>query len=309
MTRGPTRLKNDPDFQWETGCNVADEELVVGAYDHAALRARIVAAAALAGGAAATTTAAVIGDGVPAVARAAGWTFAAGWKPVAVATLGAAMLAGAAYWLGVQSVPVAAQDGGVHLPAAARMAPPAIVEPTSPSPVAAPREEVIAPPAASLRVAPPRELAPSPVVDVPAIDATITTDPSPAVAELPTSPASRLNEQNQVMGIAADALEDGNFVRAEQMYERYLAEWPSGPSAPDATYGLMQARFGRGDAAGAEALAKKMQDDPAFSEKREEILRFRAESLVQLGRCGEALLLVEKLSARDAAPVRRACRR
>jgi TolA-binding protein len=111
-----------------------------------------------------------------------------------------------------------------------------------------------------------------------------------------------------VVSLADEALLDGNPARAEQQYERYLAEYPTGRLIPEATMGLLQARFARGDAAGAETLAKKMQGDPTFSEDLQEILRFRAESLVQLDRCGEALLLAEELSARSAAPVKRACR-
>jgi hypothetical protein len=112
-----------------------------------------------------------------------------------------------------------------------------------------------------------------------------------------------------IMEIAGEALNERDYVRAEQMYERYLAEYASGPYVPEAMRGVLEARFGRGDAAGAEALAKKMQGDPVFLGEREEILRFRAESLVQLGRCDEALLLVEGHSDRSVVrDVRGACR-
>lgn len=305
MTRGPTRLKNDADFQWETGCDLADEELVVGAYDHGAMRARIVAGALATG--AAATTAVLVANGVPAVTRVSGWTIAAAWKPILGLTAGAVVLAGT-YWLGVQSRPGApAEEGGASEPAP--IAAPAILD-VAPEPDLAParREEVPDQPTASLRtetrVADPAVV----VAPVPAPAPVVATVHIPAPLVPPSRP-SDLPDQNMVMDIAGQAIRERDFVRAEQMYERYLAEWPSGPAAPEATMGLLEARFGRGDAAGAEALAKRMQDDPTFSEDRQEILRFRAESLVKLGRCGDALDLVDELSDRsDARNVRGACR-
>jgi len=304
MTRGPTRLKDDADFQWETGCNVADEELVVGSYDHATLRSRIVAGALATG--AAATTAVLVAHGMPTVTRVTGWTIAAAWKPIVGLTAGAAILAGT-YWLGVQSRPTpSGDDGGGHTPAP--ISAPAILD-VEPQPDRVPMrsEEATTPPAATLETGSPMA-GPAAVESVPA--------PVPADATLDAAPSqdapphlSALPEQIYVMDVAATALREGDYLRAEQMYERYLAEWPSGPQVPEATIGLLQARFGRGDAAGAEALAKKMQGDPTFFEEREEILRFRAESLVQLNRCREALDLAEELSDRSAARnVRGACR-
>ncbi|MEQ1502970.1 MAG: hypothetical protein ABMB14_12105 [Myxococcota bacterium] len=46
MTVGPRRLNDDPDFKWETGCDLSDERGLVGDYDLAGLRSRLVAAAA-----------------------------------------------------------------------------------------------------------------------------------------------------------------------------------------------------------------------------------------------------------------------
>jgi hypothetical protein len=311
MTRGPTRLKNDVDFQWETGCNLADEELLVGAYDHAALRSRIVTAALATG--AAATTAVIVGNGVPAVTRATGWTVAAAWKPIVGVTAGAAILAGT-YWLGLQSRPAPESTSGVGAVPTPITAP-AVLD-VAPEPAAEPvrTEEVIPPPAASLSTGAPRA---APQAAPPAIAPPVALEPPPVDATIETPPpmpgsavrGSDLPGELWVMDIAAEALNAGDYVRAEQMYERYLAEYPSGRSVPEATMGLLEARFGRGDAAGAEELAKKMQGDPAFLEEREEILRFRAESLVQLDRCGEALPLVEGLSDRSAArDVTRACR-
>jgi hypothetical protein len=98
MTHGPRRLKDDPDFRWETGCDLRDEESQTGQYDFAGIRERLVAAAA-AGGNAPNG-----GQTGPAPAR-SGWSGPSplrGLAKPAAGMVAGAMVVAAAYWLGVQ---------------------------------------------------------------------------------------------------------------------------------------------------------------------------------------------------------------
>jgi hypothetical protein len=105
-----------------------------------------------------------------------------------------------------------------------------------------------------------------------------------------------------------DALDTGDARAAVSAFEAYDAAFPSGRLATEARIKLLLVLLAAGDAAAAERLAADLQDRAEFSTRRPEILRVRAESLVSLGRCDEALALPD-LASRDAAEVRRACRR
>ena len=124
MTRGPRRLKDDPDFQWETGCNLADEESRVGQYDLAGIRDRLVAAAAV-------VPAPIVSDPPPSQAGPSTWPRMV--KPAAGMVAGA-MVVAAAYWLGVQAgqeAPRSAPDPAppVHEVVAPSIAPAPVVAP------------------------------------------------------------------------------------------------------------------------------------------------------------------------------------
>jgi hypothetical protein len=305
-------LKDDSDFQWETGCNLDDERLVVGVYDLSGLRSRIVAGVLATGVAA--TTAVIVGDGVPVIARAAGWSVATVVKPVLGAAGGAAILAGA-YWLGVQSrssepvpqlevapihAPVmpapASLSTGILVPG--RVEEPALTPPIEAA-IAAPQHEPAN--SASLRNTPPPDSDQAPAAG------TASADPATRVVTAPAVPHSDVPDQMATLYKADDAMGRGDYAEAERLYTQ-VREWPDGDLAPEAELGLLRARSSRQDFVGTAQLAEQIQDDPAFSDKRQEILRLWAESLVQLDRCTEALRVAEKLSVRSAAPTRKSCR-
>jgi hypothetical protein len=76
----------------------------------------------------------------------------------------------------------------------------------------------------------------------------------------------------------------------------------------EAQRGLLRSLVALGDAAATLTLLDEIEDNPAFSGRRAEMQRLRAESLVKLNRCEEALLQAEELPAKSAADIRRSCR-
>ncbi|MEQ1506701.1 MAG: hypothetical protein ABMB14_31025, partial [Myxococcota bacterium] len=249
---------------------------------------------------------------------------------------GAAVVA-AAYWLGIHSgssdVELIAVP--VPVPVTAPVAPPApstdgrggqdgqdAVQPaaTSPGPSVGPSVGSASSPAGRLspggavptKSAPPTIATPAPA-QVAATQTEGTADAGPAAAA-PTGsvraapPSSELAIELQVFEPARDSLVDGDFAAAKTGFERYLAQLPHGRMVGEAQIGRLQASKGLNDPAATASLAEKLQDLPELAGRRQEILRLRAESLVLLDRCDEALLVASDLSTRDASEIRRACR-
>lgn len=352
MTRGPRRLKDDPDFQWETGCDVGAEEGLVGDYDLPGLRERILAAAAT------SPPPVTVGDGMPGVREGAG---RGAWrgsvvKPV-VGVIAAVAIIGGAYWLGVRAgterhpaAPTAEQTDprGASAPSAppgidpraplappeatggAALAPPDPMAPPGPRVGGAPLAGEADPePASAGSVASASTLAlpvdagepgavgaadvaVDPVEDpvaavVPTDDAASGSSASPdAIASAPRG--SDLAAQQAAYEGAKSALDDGRFAEARRGFEASIARWPTGALSAESQLGLLQALYGLGDAGATLRQAEKIDALPAFSGRHEEIALLRAQALVRLDRCDEALLVLEGSSERGAADIRRACR-
>ncbi|MEQ1564623.1 MAG: tetratricopeptide repeat protein [Myxococcota bacterium] len=320
MTRGPRRLKDDPDFKWETGCDVANEDLLVGQYDLPGLRSRIVAAAAVATPLADPPV--TVGDGVPGVKEVArsGWV-----RPVAGLAIGALVFLGA-YWLGAQSgfgtevgpvepappiaapAPVGTSDEGAPTSAVPDLAPAAVG--TSEGSGAAPAARVAVQDRVTVESAPavvrtalePVALATAPVAAPPQAPA------GTADEAAPRSGVSDLPAQQAAFDAAQGALSDGRYRDAQSGFEAVLERWPTGALAIESEVGLLHALWGSGDYTATLAQAEKIQKLPALSSRGAEITRLRAESLVLLNRCEEALLVAEQLSDRRGADIRKACR-
>jgi hypothetical protein len=139
--QGPRRLRDDPDFKWETGCDLADEGLVARGYDHERGRMRLLAAVS------ALPLAAAPSPAHPSASFAA--RFPVWLKPVAGVAAGLAMVAGG-FWLGTRSVEREGLPGGeaIAAPVVAPARPDALPE-VPPSPAAA---ELPTPAAAPLEV-------------------------------------------------------------------------------------------------------------------------------------------------------------
>lgn len=327
MTRGPRRLKDDPDFKWETGCDISDEGRVVGNYDLETSRSRLLAAVAL-------LPAVTVGDGIPTVRPGtSAWRAAA--RPVVGAVTGAMVIA-AAYWLGVQSGterPAATSPVEMSVPSSPVENAPVIVPTTEgvATPPEIPSGSPVVVPEVVVRHSPFTKVVPTPVVEtspegladaqpeVAIVEPPVASDgigalgtadagSAPRVGAAKVAPTSQIGIEMAVLEPAIEALGDDRFDAARKGYQDYLARFPNGKMVVEAQWGLLMATYGSGDTAGTEAVARTMQDLPEFSSRREDILRLRAESLVHLDRCDDALLVAEELASRSAAEIRRVCR-
>lgn len=343
MSRGPRRLKEDQDFQWETGCDLADEQLIVGDYDLSGMRQALLEQieVASAGG---------VGDGVPVVRSAPGasprWLAP---KPLVAALVGLSLLGGG-YWLGAQSghgheaVATPGADPtptgrAVPLPPAQLVPSPGQADeldlPPRPDVSERPRalEHAKPRPGGSLRAVgeppPPAASAegtaegPQQIEAAPAVGLGPSVAPpqggagaeppqpvagsaEPAVAVTPAG--SDIPAELRLYDPADDALKAGAYRQAVAGFEAYLEAWPEGGLRDEAELGMLRALHGANDAQGTAALAERLQHRSALSGHREEILRLRAESLSVLGRCKDALWVAEDLPARIAGPIKRSCR-
>ena len=159
---------------------------------------------------------------------------------------------------------------------------------------------------------------PAPTEVSAAVQASVSLEPSAreGTAEAPPGetaasqlPSSTLKAETDALALASGALADLDYKEALARYESYLSSYPDGRLRIEAQIGRLHALVGIGDKAAAERSARALQDLPALAGRRSEILQLRAESLVLLDRCDEALALAEEIPARAAAEVRRSCRR
>lgn len=160
---------------------------------------------------------------------------------------------------------------------------PALVEPQTARVPAVPRQDVVP------NVDPVRPSNPEPARASP--EANVSAD---ADAERPTAPtASDLAAQLERYEAGQGALRGGAAAEAIAIFERYVSDFPHGRLRVEAELGLLEARVTTRDYAGAEALARRLAEDPLASHRRREILRVLGESRVLLGRCAEARVAFE----------------
>lgn len=309
MSGAPRRLRDDPDFSWETGCDLADEAFAVGGYDLPAMKGAVLAEVqapsagaplkAASRGAMSWGGAGLVVGGVLLVGGLL-WAWSSGPSVEAAAVQVAPMVASPP---APASVPAVAPAAGPTAPAAA----PEVVGPVGPAPV----ERVEAPAAPAMeaeRSELPAEAEASPAATTPPEPGHDEPAPAPdAAAEAP--PLSGLAAELAAFDAAAGALSDGRPGEAALGFEAYLATYPSGRLLDEAELGLLRARVELGDHEGVEVVAARLQERPSMALRRSEILRTRAENLVWLKRCDDAVALVASLPARERADVRRACRR
>jgi TolA-binding protein len=318
----PPRLRHDPAFRADTGCDLADEGLAVGGYDLDRGKQRLLAAIAALPPPASGPSG---GDApsAPAPATTGGGALGAGSGVVAAVAGGVIVLMiGALVWLGGPSAPTAPVDPAPRAAPATAAAP----APAASAAPELPPEPAAAPPTALADAPAPRAAAgPAPRAILPAepapaltgpVEVLPTAEPIPAVvgAPIPTDPGpsgpapSGLQADYQAFLVGDAKFKEGDWKAARAGYEAYLRDFPRGAMEPEARFGLLVALHQSGDAAAAEAQSRMIQDRTEFSSRRQEILRLRAESLVLLNRCEEALSLAEVLASKDAAEVRRVCR-
>jgi len=312
MSGAPRRLRDDPDFTWETGCDLADEAFAVGGYDLPAMKGAVLAEVQ------------APSAGAPLKVASRGMM---SWVGAGVVVGGVLLVGGLLWaWSTGPSVQTAAVDVA---PMVASPPAPAVLPGVPPvtAPAAAPEvvpaggavpvggaaaervEAPVAPATQRERREIPAEAEGSPASTAPSTEpGQVEPDSAPdAAAEAP--PVSGLAAELAAFDAAAGALSDGRPGEAALGFEAYLATYPSGRLLDEAELGLLRARVDLGDHEGVEVVAARLQERPSMALRRGEILRTRAENLVWLERCDDAVALVASLPARERADVRRACRR
>jgi hypothetical protein len=294
MNDGPKRLRHDPDFAWETGCDLSDEAFVLGGYDLPAMRAKVLV----------EVLPPSLGAPLRPAAPVRPW-----FAVLAGGGVVAAALIAVGFWSASDVPPSATQPD----------ASPAIVAPT-PWPVAPEAPSSVAPvvaspPAASAApVAAPQRAERVEPAEVPSEVESVAVVDDPPVATAPAAqpsapaPAGTLADELRAFDAARDAASDGRVADARRGYDDYLARYPHGRLRQESEVGLLFALVDLGEHAAVDVLAGRLANDPAMSSRHAEILRVRAENLVALGRCSDAITIIKDLPARDGADVRRACR-
>lgn len=304
--RAPRRLKDDPSVGDGLRDALLEEEELVDDYDLGALRARVV------GG---TPTA------PPGLPRPLRWL-----AVIAVSGFTAAVVS---LWLQpdaqVPIAPVQTPAIQVH-PTVDLQTPSRTVEtlddgttdaapapdlPTADAPASVPQPSA---PQVSVPHAAPSEPVEPPapaVVAGPAADASAETDARP---ETPPTPApvapAGLAAELAAYNRGLDAAERGDWRAARDAYTTYLQTWPNGQMTTEGWLGLLTATVESSSPAAAEALASEMLARGGLGSRRTDVILVRAEALVQLGDCDQALHLVEGFRRNDRVnSIKQSCKR
>ncbi|MFT4623049.1 MAG: TolA-binding protein [Myxococcota bacterium] len=322
---GPRRLLDDPDFRWETGCDLGDEALLHDGLELGALKDRVLSSV--------TATPVVVASSSTGSAISG----AASVKGVTAITTALIAAVGVGYWLGTsQPAPAPAPSAplveqvvatGTSEGEAAPMLTTAPMSASIASPAAGTDDEDL--PAASVSqhrpAAPAKAAAPvEPERTVDAAEAGAGTGDAPAddVGSAPAAAAipaahgdadalSGVAAETALYDLAAQAMASRALVEAAHGFRTYLSRYPSGHLAPEAELSLLECLFAEGSFADAEAQAARLLGTAGFGHRQRELSLVRAESLILLDRCDEALAIVNQLDGRDArvVAVRRECKR
>lgn len=236
---------------------------------------------------------------------------AVGTVPVALAVVaGVAVVAAAWWWL----APGPASLAPAPIEAAAVVAV-QVAEAPHPGPVEAPSAApppARVPSAVSAPSAPPRDLPSAPVVAVDAPADEVAPAPVAAVAADGTGEASAdpgdLAAQTAAYRAGQVALAEGRLADAAAAHRAYLERWPGGAYRDDALVSILDLAIRDGAWAHVEPLAAGLAQVPGLAARHAEFRRVRAEALVHLGRCDEALAVADSVGRDAVAAVRRTCR-
>ena len=297
----PTRWKDDPNFIIESGIDLNHEATGVGGYQLEAMRAAV-----------------IVGE-IPIAASSTGMVAAAG---ASIALVGAGLL-----WFAFSPIPAADVAPAPTAAVAVIQAAPAAAAP-APQPVVQTVMELAGPPA--IKNVGPHSEAPAPVAglagtdDAPDEDASesVVTPAGPAelqaVAAPGTSSAPGQEAQPPAMGDMAEhqamytqglvALKAGDLISANETFGHYLEKWPQGVLRDEVLVSVLEVLVRQQSWFDAERVAASLIAMPELSERRIELNRVRAQALVHLGRCDEAMAVAAVLDRTDMVSIRKTCR-
>ena len=135
----------------------------------------------------------------------------------------------------------------------------------------------------------------------------------PAIEEAPAPssvPSNALAKELATYNVALDAASRRDWSIARDAYTTYLATWPNGHLVTEARLGLLTATVESSSPAAAEALASDLLRNGALGSRRNDVELVRAEALVQLGRCDEAMGIIAEMPRESRVnSIRQSCRR
>jgi len=301
---GPRRLRDDPDFQWETGCDLSEEGLVVGDYALADMKGRVLAGAA--------------GGSASAAAATAAWV-----KGLLVSGVLVAAVGGGYLW-GRSAIPVSEVNAEpiAEVAVVAAAPPPTLSTPAvdMPGVVQAPSAQTAEEPnpqsRAEASTAAPMSAATPSVDAAPSARATkaVVVAPESAVAMVEDKAPAGLSPLRMELADwerSREALAAEDWARAEASLHHYLVTWPEGRLREEAKLALLQCHVELGQPSQVEVLAAEMLAGTLIEGRRTELAVIRAQALLALERCDEvvALLDSERLKGADAGTLRKECRR
>ena len=292
---GPLRLRDDPNFLRETGCDLAAEARTLPPPDLPALRQRVVRAGRVARlrRIAGPSTLLVILAGLFAHFATPGAPDAArGSAPTSVA---------------VAAEPVTAAAVPSTGTARAELPTPPALHPDAP--VRALRDV----PSVAPVVVPPTPETPPAV----ALQAERTGEAVAAAELAATQPSGEgtpaateggdLALQHAAFMEAEAARDGGDLDRATQLYAESLDRWPHGAFAAESRLGELRVAVAAGDVDRIVSLSAVLAKDPALAPHRAELVRTRAVALANAGRCTEAREHLRDLSREDRVQVTARC--
>jgi len=293
---GPKRLKDDPSFLEQTGCDLAAESELVGDYALAEMREAVVREVASVGAAAST-----------------------GFQTKALLGLLTVLVGTTGLWWMAQRAPIAedpatraAVDYAIDHAEAPREVLPeevtaavayAVSESESPAEEPPPKTEPQPAPAAES--VSPGEPATAPVESE---------EDAVAMAEEHAPPQTAIQigtlaSENAVYELVGERMASGDYAQARLAMAYYLKQWPDGVHLNGILVTMVECMYRQSRWGEAEKLAELLVGVPGLAHRRAEIARLRAESLVILGRCEEAVAAAADGDRALLSAVKQQCRK
>ena len=137
-----------------------------------------------------------------------------------------------------------------------------------------------------------------------------------AVAMVEAPPRARtaiqmgtLASENAVYALIGQQMKAGEYAKARQAMAYSLQQWPEGVHVDGILMTMVECMYRQSKWGEAEKLAELLVDVPGLGHRRTEIVRLRAESLLMLDRCDLAIEVAEEGERSLVAAVKQHCRK